>query len=209
MKSSKQQSSEYLISFTAGGLLYEETSSLLHYLNDTNIDNLPGEIKNPRFLKTNSQAARQRVVQEVKKRYHATGEYVFKQFEDRDSFEQRILIFYTCIKTYKILYDFIYNVVTEKWLIRDLKLDTSDVRNFLDRQSGTHSEIDTWTESTQTKVSTVIIRMLNEVGMLKEGELHSLDAGYSFWRKFIEFGDPWFLQSVLLNKEQRELIQNV
>jgi len=204
----KLKPNEYLVSFTAGGLLAEETRSVISYLNDAAILDLPTEIKHPQYLHTNAESARQRVVQELKKRYKATGQLVFDVFKDAGLPQQNILIFYTCMKTYQILFDFMFQTVLEKWLSRNLTLDKLDVQHFLDIQSASHPEIDEWTETTREKIETVMIRMLNEVGLLQGGQLHSVDAPDHFWRSFVDFGDPWFLQAMLLNKEQRDRIQN-
>ena len=56
----------YLLSFTAGGLLLEETDSLSSYLNDENIDLIKNEIADNKFLKTNSESARKRIIHERK-----------------------------------------------------------------------------------------------------------------------------------------------
>ena len=204
----KLKPNEYLVSFTAGGLLAEETRSVISYLNDAAILNLPTEIKYPQYLHTNAESARQRVVQELKKRYKATGQHVFDVFQEATLQQQNILIFYTCMKAYQILFDFMFQTVLEKWLSRNLTLDKLDVQHFLDIQSASHPEIDEWTQTTREKIETVMIRMLNEVGLLQGGQLHSVDAPDHFWRSFVDFGDPWFLQAMLLNKEQRDRIQN-
>ena len=181
---------------------------MISYLNDAAILDLPTEIKHPQYLHTNAESARQRVVQELKKRYKATGQLVFDVFKDAGLPQQNILIFYTCMKTYQILFDFMFQTVLENWLSRNLTLDKLDVQHFLDIQSTSHPEIDEWTETTREKIETVMIRMLNEVGLLQGGQLHSVDAPDHFWRSFVDFGDPWFLQAMLLNKEQRDRIQN-
>ena len=202
----KLKPNEYLISFTAGGLLAEETRAVISYLNEKEISRLPEEIKNNLHLQTNSQASRQRVVQELKKRYRVVGQATFDLFQESDNQQQNILIFYSCAKIYTILFDFLFGPITEKWLTRDLTINKSDVNHFLDLQSNSHPEIDRWTDTTREKVATVMIRMLKEVGLLRLGELQQLDAPDTFWRHFVEQGDVWFLQAMLLSKEDRTRI---
>lgn len=204
----KLRPNEYLISFTAGGLLAEETRSVIAYLNDEEITNLPSEIKYNKHLKTNSQASRQRVVQELKKRYHVVGEATFDLFQESDIQLQNILIFYTCTKIYTILFDFMFGPIADKWVTRDLTVNKTDVIHFLDLQSNSHPEIDRWTETTREKVTTVLIRMLKEVGLLQKGELQQVEAPDTFWRHFVDQGDVWFLQAMLLSKEDRTRIVN-
>ena len=198
----------YLISFTAGGLLYEETISLLPYLNDDRIELITEQVSNNSLLQTNSQAARQRILQEIRKRYHAVGGDNFTLFESFTQNERKIFLFFTCIKTYKIIFDFIFDVVVEKWLSRDIKIGTDDVFYFLDKKASTHPEINQWTPTTKQKVSTVMIRVLKEVGILRDAKIMALDASDAYWHNFVKIGEPWFLQACLLNKERRDQISH-
>ena len=202
-------SNSYLISFTAGGLLYDETISLQPYLNDEKIELIANEVKINKYLQTNSQAARQRIIQEVKKRYLAVGGNAFLIFNKLDQNEQRIFIFYTCLKTYGIILDFIFDVVVEKWLSRDIDVNADDVLYFLDKKTSNHLEIDQWTATTKQKVATVMIRMLKEVGILRDAKIMALDASDEYWNYFVKIGEPWFLQACLLNKERRDQISHV
>ena len=202
-------SNPYLISFTAGGLLYDETISLQPYLNDEKIELIANEVKINKYLQTNSQAARQRIMQEVKKRYLAVGGNAFLIFNTLDQNEQRIFIFYTCLKTYGIIFDFIFDVVVEKWLSRDIDVNAGDVLYFLDKKTSNHLEIDQWTATTKQKVATVMIRMLKEVGILRDAKIMALDASDEYWNYFVKIGEPWFLQACLLNKERRDQISHV
>ena len=82
----------YLLSFTAGGLLLEETDSLSSYLNDENIDLIKNEIADNKFLKTNSESARKkRIIHEIKIRYNAVGNDVFSLYKDLDQNEKKYL----------------------------------------------------------------------------------------------------------------------
>jgi hypothetical protein len=199
---------EYRITFTAGGLLTEETRAVISYLNEENIASLSSEVKHSQHLQTNSESARSRIVWELNKRYEESGQHVFDVFKDSNLQQQKILIFYTCMKVYQILFDFMFGPVNDKWLTRDLQLSKTDVERFLDAQSSTHPEVDRWAATTREKVTTVIIRMLNEVGLLMDGNLQTVEAPDHFWKHFVDFGDAWFLQAMLLNKEQRDNIIN-
>ena len=201
-------SNPYLISFTAGGLLYDETISLQPYLNDEKIELIANEVKINKYLQTNSQASRQRMIQEIKKRYLAVGEKFYGNFDQFTIVEQKLIIFYSCMKTYKILFDFMLDVIIEKWLSMDLEVDIDDVERFLDKKSNVQNDIDGWSSQTRRKIITVLIRMLNEVGMLENNKLVQIEAPDEFWRMFVANNDSWFLEAGLLSKEQREKIIN-
>jgi len=203
-----QQSATYLVSFTAGGLLHEETISLSLYYKDDKIESISEQIVNNSLMKTNSQASRQRMIQEIKKRYLSVGENFYGHFDQFTIVEQKLIIFYSCMKTYKILFDFMLDVIIEKWLSMDLEVDIDDVERFLDKKSNVQNDIDGWSSQTRRKIITVLIRMLNEVGMLENNTLVQIEAPDEFWRMFVANNDSWFLEAVLLSKEQRENIIN-
>lgn len=205
---SEPQYPTYLVSFTAGGLLHEETISLSPYYNDDKIESISEQIVNNSLMKTNSQASRQRMIQEIKKRYFAVGEKFYGNFDQFTIVEQKLIIFYSCMKTYKILFDFMLDVIIEKWLSMDLEVDINDVERFLDKKSNVQNDIDGWSSQTRRKIITVLVRMLNEVGMLENNTLVQIEAPDEFWRMFVANNDSWFLEAGLLSKEQREKIIN-
>ena len=57
----EHQNPTYLVSFTAGGLLHEETISLSSYYNNDKIEFISEQIINNSLMKTNSQASRQSI----------------------------------------------------------------------------------------------------------------------------------------------------
>ena len=204
----EHQNPTYLVSFTAGGLLHEETISLSSYYNNDKIEFISEQIINNSLMKTNSQASRQRMIQEIKKRYFVVGEKFYGNFDQFTIVEQKLIIFYSCMKTYKILFDFMLDVIIEKWLSMDLEVDINDVEIFLDKKSNVQNDIDGWSSQTRRKIITVLVRMLNEVGMLENNTLVQIEAPDEFWRMFVANNDSWFLEAVLLSKEQRENIIN-
>ena len=99
--------------------------------------------------------------------------------------------------------------MVEKWLSRDIDVNAGDVLYFLDKKTSNHLEIDQWTATTKQKVATVMIRMLKEVGILRDAKIMALDASDEYWNYFVKIGEPWFLQACLLNKERRDQISHV
>jgi hypothetical protein len=208
-KKPKENSSKYSASFTAGGLLYDETIALLPLLNDNDLDLLDDQLGDNSVLQINSLSARKRVLFEIKKRYHLVGGDVFKSLNSANPTEQKIILLYICAKSYSIIFDFLIDVIIEKWLTRDLAISTAMVDQFLEKQSEKHPEIEEWTESTKYKISSVAVKMLKDSGLLINGQLTAVEASDEFWRQFVLYGDNWFLQTCLLNKKQREQVINV
>lgn len=197
---------KYSISFTAGSLLYEETTRLLNHILNDELEERKHEIIKDNIIKINSESARKRVLQEIKKRFGAVSKSVWVRYENSNIREQKILLFYTVLKTYPILADFMKEVVVYKWKSLKKDLTARDIELFLDRKSAEHPEIEKWADTTKEKVIQVVQRILKESGILINFKLNALESSEQFWRFFIQLDDPWFLEYALLNKEQRNKI---
>lgn len=197
---------KYTASFTAGSLLLDETTRILKYILNNELELKKDEIIKKNIIKINSESSRKRVLQEIRKRNEAVDKSVWGNFEKLSTREQKILLFYSTVKTYPILNDFMKDVIVNKW--KSLKKDFSDreIEIFLNKKTAEHPEIEEWSETTRAKVIQVIQRILKEVGILKNNKLNSLESEDHFWKFFVKLGDPWFLEYALLNKEQRERI---
>lgn len=202
-------STKYSISFTAGSLLVNETVNVLNYLLEGTIDEKIDEIVLTNAIQINSESARKRVLQEIRKRYSAVDKSVWELFNHVSPQEKKILLLYISIKTYKLLEDFFVEVIIEKWKSQRLKLGERDIEIFLDKKSNKHSEIETWSDSTRGKVLQVILRILKESGILINGNISPLEAPDYFWEFFVDLGDPWFLDLALLAKNKRDRITGV
>ena len=200
--------SKYSASFTAGALLHAETIALLKYLNDDNISNITEQIKTNTLLKTNSESSRKRIIAEIIKRYYSVNNDVFQLCSKASIDEQKILLFYSCLKTYPLLFDFMFDIVIEKWLSLELIIKSSDMKRFLNKKSSQYPEIDAWSELTHNKISSVSIKILKDAGIYVDKKLTRVNLSPIFLKTFIAWGDPWFLQALLLNKEQRNEILN-
>jgi hypothetical protein len=198
----------YSASFTAGALLYEETSALLEYLNSENIQTISDQATSTNLLKVNSESARTRIIAEIIKRYKSVNNDVFKIFATSSVKEQKILLFYVCMKSYPLLFDFVFEVVIEKWLSLDLIIKSDDVSRFLDMKTDQHPEISKWSDLTIIKIRSSIIRIVKESGFIMNKSIKQVELNSGFLKNFVRWGDSWFLQAILLNKMQRGKIIN-
>jgi hypothetical protein len=197
---------KYSASFTAGSLLLDETSRVLKYILNDELELKRNEIIEKNIIKINSEAARKRVLQEIRKRNKAIDRSLWIRYENASVSERKIILFYAAIKTYALLSDFMKDIVVYKWKSLKRDFDEREIEVFLDKKSSEHPEIENWSVTTRAKVIQVIQRMLKEAGLLVNNKLNSLDANDHFWKLLIKVGDPWFLEFALLNKEQRERI---
>lgn len=191
---------EYSTTFAAGTLLHEEALRVVAEVEG----GTPLAEVDPDVLDVKSRTGRARRLREVVRRLEQTDRRVWEDLLQRTPAEQRVLLYYACLKTYPLVADIHMNVVLPAWRSLTQELYRSDVQRFLDQQAEAHPEIDRWSENTHEKVQQVVRKMLTEVGLLvQEHRLQRLRLPRFFWARFIRAGDVWFLEAMLLDKEER------
>ncbi len=197
---------KYSASFTIGSLYLDETVRVIKYILANELDQKKSEIIEGNVIKLNSELTRKKVLQEIKKRVKSVDRSVWTTFEKTSTNGRKILLFYSVIKTYPLLNDFMKEVIVNKWKSLKFDFNKREIEIFLDKKSAEQPEIEKWSITTKAKIIEIIKRMLKECGLLVNNKLNAFDAPDYFWKLFIQVGDPWFLEFALLNKEQRERI---
>ncbi len=174
-------------------------------LQENHIILLDQESKGNNLLKIKTEAARIRVVTELKKRVRVIEPFFWSFFEDRQEKEQRLALLYLVLKTYPLAFDLHFEVVLKKWRSLDFNIERFDLQMRLDEISSQNDEVAQWTEATRTKLLTNYLRMLREAGLLGRTRLKQPEhIDSSFWEYFVAAGAPWFLEACFLPKIERE-----
>jgi hypothetical protein len=190
---------EYTTAFTAGPLMPKRSARIVEEINR---GTSPNEI-DPSIVDINSWPGQRRKVAEIKRRLSETNQSVWEDLPELSTPERTLVLYYCCLKTYPLLFDFHMEAVLPTWRSADRSFETHDANRFLERQAETHPEIDDWRESTWTKVRQVMLQMLREAGFLHQDTLRRVSRPPSFWDRFVKVGDLWYLEAAFLNKSQR------
>ena len=194
--------SSYSASFTAGSLLYKETTALLPLLLSDNSGLLiKEEIKQNNLLKINSEKARERTVSEIQKRLSFVDHYFWEYYSERQEKEQKLMLFYLCMKTYKLMFDYHFNVTVRQWNSSNPVIEPFLYQMELNEISGKVDLVYNWTNSTKEKTISVYIRILKDIELLNTRTLRlkSVTIEGDFWNYFIKQRELWFLDACLLN----------
>lgn len=196
------------IAITSGALLINEFEQLLPILSQPGIQEaLLIESKENRLMKVKTEAARKRIITEIKRRIAFLPENFWSFYSGCDFDQRRILLFFIVLRNYEVTKDFQFEVVLQKWKRMETSLDSLDLKMKMDELASKNEEIGSWSESTQIKVVTVFLRCLREAGFLKSGKLTKLEEQPSwFWNYFNQIQEAWFLEACLLSKTEREQI---
>lgn len=196
---------EYSAAFTGAGLMFPEMESLYPVLIQSNaIDLLWQEVKENRFLKINSESSRKRVLQEIRKRYQYTDAGFWKFYYACGEKERRLLLFYVVMKTYRIVYDFHFNVTVPRFLALETEIDAYRYKMRLDEIASAHDNVAEWTEDTREKIITRYIFMLETAGLSNGNQLQIPDVLPEFYCFFIGKREFWALDAYFLKKPDKE-----
>lgn len=194
--------SKYSVSFTAGALLYEESVQIIPLLLYQDEEGINTEIKTGTLTGINAETSRKRKIFEIRKRFKAVDEGIWKIFLTATSAEQKVILYYVCLKAYQMLQDFHIEVILEKLKRFDLELTREDYFSFLFNKSDKHPEILEWTDSTQSKMISMAKLMLKEAGILDNKKLQQVYLPNSFWKIFANLGELWFLEAMFLSIDE-------
>lgn len=190
---------EYTSAFTAGPLMPKRSAQIVAEINR---GTSPDEI-DPSIVDINSWEGQRRKVGEIKRRLASADESVWEDLPELPPPEQALVLYYCCLKTYPLLFDFHMEVVLPRWRSADRSFGPHDTTRFLERQAEAHPEIDEWGERTWTRVRQVMLQLLREAGFLHQEALRAVTRPPPFWERFAKVGDLWYLEAAFLNKSQR------
>lgn len=201
-----QQDETYSASFTTGALLREETIALLGLMQQVPPDEVYQRAKKEaHHLHINSEVARRKIAGEILKRYRAVDSRLWEFFQTlTDPTEQSIILLYVCLKTYRMLFDFMTTTVVPRWQQRLLSLDSSDFERFIDVRAVYHTELINLTESTRRKLAQITLLMMKQAGLLRQNQLTTPNVSAHVWQFLADTGDDWMLDVGLLTRADRE-----
>jgi hypothetical protein len=168
-KTSTFQSEEYSLSFGTGGLYVIDSVKLIQSYTD--LSDWSAVIESAvekNLLKFKSAKSTRRAVGEICKRLKSLTSKELKLFETADTFDQALICWLACCRTYQFIGDFATQVVLEKFDSYKLELDHAAFDFFYDDQAQFHPELDDLAETTRTKLRQILFRMLREAGILTD-----------------------------------------
>lgn len=202
--------SRYSASFTAGSLLHKETTALLPLLQSDNAEQrIREEVKNNEILHINSESARKRIVFEVIKRKNSVYPAFWDFYALSSEEEQKILLFFLCLRTYPLMFDFHFNVTLRVWNSSSQMIDPYYYQMEVEEIGIRDEVVAGWSDVTKKKAIRVYLRILKEIKLLdKNNRLQAIDMVDQFWSYFVRNQYLWFLEACLLSNLQKErLIQ--
>lgn len=133
-----------------------------------------------------TESSGKRVRQELQKRAHQLSDKQADLLLHGMSEEQQHLAFWAACKTYPLLFDFVRDVVREKFMVNDTHLHYGDFQAFAHRQAAYHPQLERVSETTFRKGRQIVFRMLEEAGLIAGKRMHKIIQPQLYSLRFLE-----------------------
>jgi len=189
----------YDANFTAGGLLYNEFLSLKNLIESDDFERLiKQEEEQNNLMAVAMLTSRKRILVEVKRRREKTPENFWDHFYNWSEREQKLALFFLCLKTYPLLLDIHLDLTLNKYKVGS-GLEDYDVKMWLDDLSTRDEKVASWSDKTQYKINVQYRKMLKDAGLLSKERLTSPTEVSITFRDYFQSGkESWFLESGFL-----------
>ena len=196
----KKHDSPYTATITGCAFLFNEFMRVLPLMmSDDSEALLKEELINNNLLQVNSQKARQNFLNEFKRRYASVPPIFWEKFLAMSEKGQRAALLYAILKTYKLVFDFHFNVTIKRWNSISQVVTKEDIMMEFGEISSRDEFVDGWTDNTKSRCASHYLTILRGAGMLDQDgtlqQLHLEDYEYEY---YIRNGEEWFLDACLL-----------
>ena len=160
---------KYRMSFTVGGLFYQEAVSAVDlYIESKDWVKAREEILKTNLFQSRTQNSLERICREVLSRLKLLSLDQLKIIQDGSRQEQLQMLWIAVCKRYPFIRDFAIEVIREKFLLMDYAITEEDYTIFFDTKAEWHEELEKLKDSTKKKLKQVLFRILREAEITSE-----------------------------------------
>lgn len=164
----------YRLSFTFGGLLFPESVAIAkRYQEIPDWDVLKAEAQEKELLRKTRSTSKERYFREIRDRFKQAWPFEIEWIANEKP-GARYAALAVCGRYYRVVGDFIREVVRDKITLGEEWLSLSDYYHFLEAKTPLHPELTSLSETTRAKLRQVTFRMLTEGLLLEKGKEHRI-----------------------------------
>jgi|GEM_PF-863904 len=158
----------YLTTLNTRGFLYVETRVVAKLLHEgKTYETILEQLLEENLFQLNSQDRTVRFFNEIQKRLEELDVYLFNQFLVTDTSTSKAILFYALLKKDQLLFDYMREVVWDKFLVLDWHLAKQETAAFIEEKAKENQTVAQWTPETKQLLGEAYHRVLNHVGMGK------------------------------------------
>ncbi|MCX7883568.1 MAG: DUF1819 family protein [Caloramator sp.] len=191
---------EYSAALTSDAFLYYEFKQILKLKREgLSDDKIRKKVIEENIFQYKSRRSIIRLLSSVMRRVKLLDDYLIKLALEDDLRSGKIINLYLIMKTSRIFYEFMNEVIREKLDYNCLILEKKDINEFFTHKAEQSEIVLNWTEKTTAKLKQVILKILKEAGMLediKTGKINRLIIPQELKDYLIKIGDGKYIRAL-------------
>ena len=153
------------------------------------------------IFQARSEHYKNKVATTVLTRLNTLDEYLLYKVANGDIETAKQITIYSIMKSDKFFFEFMNEIYKDKIVLRDYKINDSDINIFIQRKQEQITEISKWTESTLKKLKSQYTSMLSEAGFINRKkeyiEIIQPIIDKQTQNHLIEIGDEAYLKAMI------------
>lgn len=191
---------KYSASLTSDAFLYYELKQVLKLKIDGFSDKeIRDKVMNENIFQYKSKESSKRLISSIFTRIKALDDILIKMLLEEPMDTGKIINLYTIMKTSRLFYDFMNEVVREKLEFNYDVLEKKDINIFFTGKAEQDEIVAGWSETTKRKLKQVILKILSEANILddtKSCKLSRLIIPIELKDYIIDLGDKEYIKAM-------------
>lgn len=181
---------KYRLSFTAASLRIHDTLRVAKGIREADLDGIEEKIGKGKT------ATGKRIKRELISRVETLTQNQLEYLCNSNLSEARSMIFVAICKTYEYIYEFVVEVLREKFLRFEYTITDGEYLSFYNRKAELHPELEALSVSSQAKIRSVLFKMLEEAGIIDSTRSKNIQPQFlsNEFQKLIKEDDPLLLR---------------
>ena len=159
-------SSKYILSFTAASLRLNEMVKVAKAAYEGGTSELKAVKESGVVFNSVKTRTSDREFREIKKRLEKLTPEQIHILMHGDLISQKQIAFLAVCKRYTFIRDFVVDVIRDKVLVFDYKINVSDFKSFINGKVQLHPELEEFSDSTLRKAEQVMFHILEQAGFI-------------------------------------------
>lgn len=165
---------KYLTTLNTRPFMYHETRLIASLLkNNFSESDIRDKVLYDNILQLPSINRAGNFCSEILKRLSYLDDYLLEQFDESDSLTARALLLYTLLKKDQLFFEWMKELVFDKFLIMERVLSKQETDYFFELKSEQSETVKNWTMQTKLRLRDAYHQVLKDAGMLVEMEDNS------------------------------------
>lgn len=190
----------YSVTITGASFLFYELKQVVGLkVRELNESEIKEKVNTDNLFQYQVKSSIKRSLPSVLRRAKVLDETLCKMMLEQSLESGKIINLYAIMKTDKLFFEFMNEVIREKLENDNYTLEKKDINLYIASKAEQNSRVAAWTEQTLGRLKQVYVKVLHDVGLLKDkktGELSRLMMDEQLKQHLIQIGDIAYVRAM-------------